>query len=664
MINQDILFYIKEQLRAGASREAIRSVLVDRGGWNPVDVDEALSFIANPSGRFAPAGAPQPAPSSSLVQQPREIFQPQQPTSPWGNTQAAPSQPVFQAQPVTPPTAAQNPWQQPAAAPAPAQPAPLPQQPQSFQPQPVASPMNYGGYAVNQVQMPAEPKPMTPIQPLTPVQPVMSSAPLYQAPQMQQPTAAPMGARPISQYQPIARTETPSTNPGIYAPTHVGEIPHFVGMPAESDVVIRERGGGSGKRIFKMLGIIILILAMLAGGYYAYVTYFNPSSGAVLGASFEKFGALTSYRYNVNIEAEATLSSSGRDELKDFGVVFPPDFGDETKFPLSIVLSGGVTQSDTGATYTTRYSIETQESAGASVSMRGEGVVSENLLHIKTDEIEGAEELNEIFAARQPLWLTVPHDEEITQDLPGEIIETLDIITRSPAVFEALTHSGALSVTSELPEGDDAGTPVRRFQFSLVSSNIDAALAALAPHDLPARFESILKTLVLTDGEVWLGKRDMLLRKVSFKVRTPEPIGSLSAFSAQVTATISDYNTTLTTPMLSSAESYVEHQQNVAIARRDTSVKNTLSTTRAIAESYYSKKKSYAGFCTSPDDLGAKSLIVPLEGLLGTGTVVCASTAKTFVIAAPISNSQYFCVDNLGSAIARDTKPTLSCQGE
>lgn len=51
MINQELLFYIKDQLRQGIPKEAIWDALIVRGGWNRSDLDEAFSFIVVPEGK-------------------------------------------------------------------------------------------------------------------------------------------------------------------------------------------------------------------------------------------------------------------------------------------------------------------------------------------------------------------------------------------------------------------------------------------------------------------------------------------------------------------------------------------------------------------------------------------------------------------------------------
>ena len=72
--------------------------------------------------------------------------------------------------------------------------------------------------------------------------------------------------------------------------------------------------------------------------------------------------------------------------------------------------------------------------------MHGEGVVSDNLLHIKTNDIEGAEDLKEIFAARQPIWLTTeggnPNGAQVLFLIDGAEPGDINAFERACLVFD------------------------------------------------------------------------------------------------------------------------------------------------------------------------------------------------------------------------------------
>ena len=55
MINQQLVDYVKQQMQAGISKDAVRKALSD-AGWPPADVDDSLK-AAEPAGAVQPSGA-------------------------------------------------------------------------------------------------------------------------------------------------------------------------------------------------------------------------------------------------------------------------------------------------------------------------------------------------------------------------------------------------------------------------------------------------------------------------------------------------------------------------------------------------------------------------------------------------------------------------------
>jgi hypothetical protein len=64
MVNQQLLDYIKQQLQQGANKEQIKNSLMSQG-WQARDIDEAFSFIENPTSQSQPVPPP-PQTISSL----------------------------------------------------------------------------------------------------------------------------------------------------------------------------------------------------------------------------------------------------------------------------------------------------------------------------------------------------------------------------------------------------------------------------------------------------------------------------------------------------------------------------------------------------------------------------------------------------------------------
>ena len=70
MINQDLVFYIKEQQRNGIPASVIKELLITRGGWKETDIDEAFKFITVGGTKEAVAPTPPPTPAPVVAPTP------------------------------------------------------------------------------------------------------------------------------------------------------------------------------------------------------------------------------------------------------------------------------------------------------------------------------------------------------------------------------------------------------------------------------------------------------------------------------------------------------------------------------------------------------------------------------------------------------------------
>lgn len=75
MFNQELINYIKEQLRIGTPKELVKDVLMTRGGWVSADVDEAIRLATGQPKVAAPAMPQQSLPPQPAVQ-PTQTFSP------------------------------------------------------------------------------------------------------------------------------------------------------------------------------------------------------------------------------------------------------------------------------------------------------------------------------------------------------------------------------------------------------------------------------------------------------------------------------------------------------------------------------------------------------------------------------------------------------------
>lgn len=129
MTTQELIFYIKEQLKGGIPPDVVKEVLITRGGWRAADIDEAFAFIGLGVGK-KPAPQPKPVAPSPVAQSVRIEPQRVELTAPTPKVE-----PPVEPKPVAPPAPT------PLANPAPVTPPPPVQQELQSQtsPTPIAS---------------------------------------------------------------------------------------------------------------------------------------------------------------------------------------------------------------------------------------------------------------------------------------------------------------------------------------------------------------------------------------------------------------------------------------------------------------------------------------------------------------------------------------------
>jgi len=556
MINQELLFYIKEQLSAGATKEMLRGVLIDQAGWEAQDVDEALKFVV------------------------------------------------------------------------------------SREPQVVE---------INKDDLPK----------VSVQENILAKTPLVQE------------DIKINNPSPISSAEKDSIN--VYAPTEVNKTPHFVGMPStrnsflskiessknealkNSHVEVVSKKRGLGRSLF--FGLIFAVL--VSGGLYVYRFYVNPTDDYILKSAYANFLQLESFTYTSDLTTEIEYSKEVEEVMQDLGIIIPPDMENSTSIPLSASFSGLFSNISGGMSSSLGFLLKTIDTKFVSVSFAGDAVLAKDTIYIKSTSSEGSEYFSDFFDIEKQTWFSFGLREKVDDKFATTIGSILHTMLSSRNLLEDFIKNDILTITSKLPEATLDDVDMVRYQFSL---NMDKVLESMSPE--PSATRNLLSSISVTDGEIFISRKDLFPKKVSFFVRPKNSISGAENLSLKVSTIISSVNTPAEIKPIPSAISFSERHKQLSDIWSDTQVKNTLATARAIADIYYSKKKSYLGFCKSSDDVGAASLIGPLEGVTGLGTVVCADTKKTFVLAAPLSGGRFFCVDNIASALTKEKAPTLSCVGE
>lgn len=572
MINQELLFYIKEQLRAGATKEMLREVLVSRAGWNSADVDEALRFVVAPEvGKVTPV-AP--------MAQPNQVAQ--MPNIAKNEALTKPEEKIVVDNKISQTSFSNN------------------------------NPIN---------------KPIVGVNPL---------------------------------------------GVDVYAPTQANKTPYFTGMPSMSALGVNKtkeiepsrntatplsyskKKKGLGRSLF--FGIIFASLVAL--GLYVYRFYINPTTDYILKSANSNFSELQSLTYNTTITGKIPYSYEIGEVMQDLGIIIPPDMVQNTEIPTVATFVGEISNMQTVSSSSVSFSVKTQDQKLIDTVFDGEAIYNKETVYLKLNEIKSVEYLSDFFGATDT-WFSQNLSEKVDDPFSQFIGSTFTGILSMHELVDLFIKNDVVVITSELPEAVIDDMDMVRYQFSF---STDKALEAISPE--PTHLRNLISNLNISDGEIFISRKTLLPYKISFVVRPKNDLNGAENISFKIETTLTGFDVPVETKPIPSSVSFTDRHKEITDKYRDTQIKNTLATARAIADIYYSNKKSYLGFCKSSLDVGAASLIGPLEGVTGVGSVVCADTKKTFVLAVPLSSGMYFCVDNIASALSREKAPTLSCVGE
>lgn len=562
MTNQELIFYIKEQLKAGIPAPLIKEVLVTRGGWRETDVDEGFRFIGV------------------------------------GGTKEAVS------------------------------------------------------------------KPETPLPPPIPAQqPVVES--------VRPATLAQNVAAPVSVTVPI---ESPAVSQmSVYAPTQANEVPHFEGMqtPEHQQIIEITKKRASQKRMILVITILVLILGVGAFCTYAYMYYLNPTPERVFSKMISSMQKVKGLHYMT--EAVTTLS------LPSVNLGTTQMSGDKAEQTVTLKGEGTVDISDR------------------------EHPTSESNFNLTTTLLPlnlsiATKSLNDIFYVQMPNmgaftalvapnlksgdWLSFSKADldQLALDTPAfkdrfhiDTAHVTDRITPEKRILllKLFIESKAFAHTVSQPNEKLDGTIMHHYQWTLDKEALRAFLEQAIPllSDMPLSntdtqaLTTFTHSFEITDGEIWIGMKDFLPHKIVFTLKAfnPESTNKISIASTTVAVAFSNFDKKLNIIAPANASSYYTLFRDARLKGKDAQLKAQLASARALAEIYYSSKKSYSGMCLSTD-ASISSMMSSVNTLISPDTLSCVDAKSTYRLYAHLltNPAHYFCVDSTGSAVELESSPISS----
>lgn len=537
MINQELLFYIKDQLRAGYPKEAIRDMLVTRGGWQAKDVDEVFAYIVSPK----------------------------------ENTLTPTTQTQFVATPA------------------------------------------------------------------------VSAAPLSIDP-VASPTAATEPNKPV---------DTRSIDMSFYQPTRATTPPMYEGMNhGQGSVAVAVGAPAKRRNRSAVVGVMLLILSLGGGVTYGYTQYWNPAPEQVIGRMLGRLSTMQSAKYTSTITAsfpgvDGALASVGLVRADTAPVGMPTQKGTT----MTLELSGDIRRDGQGVAGNSTGQVSLTDSMGK-VGGAFTGIFKDETIFMKVPNGLPADFAQLVAGAG-----LIPGDTVSVN--PGDVLNVSGqsstwSLTGSPAEFFAmLIDRNAVSLAGKLPDTSLNGSRVHHYQFSISRDAIAEILSTIVRKNgavTSADVQDMLKGIDFQEGEVWIGSYDFLPHQVSFSIRAGDP---LSPTRISVVIGMSDFDSAVSVIIPTDAKSLSLAVDSARGTIQTSMVKNTLAQVRAVAEIYYSTKRSYAGLCKSPIGL------LPIMTSLSTENApasACFDTAKGYAIGSSVAGTTpaYFCVDNSSTGEVHD----------
>jgi len=269
-------------------------------------------------------------------------------------------------------------------------------------------------------------------------------------------------------------------------------------------------------------------------------------------------------------------------------------------------------------------------------------------------------------------------------DFSEEDQKKFEEITKSASIAKILEKKGAESIREVLTykytfDLDQAGINAYALKVKeLIDSRPEKS--EVSPAFDPATINDTLNNIKNFKGEVWIGKKDKLPYKSAISFLFDETATNPEIpYTTDISMTIlmSDWNKPIVVERPEGAQDLKEigikgisissqkPSQLPAGNKKDPSADNfikfTLDDLRVKAELYRNASKDdfYQGFCKSPETQADLNMI---NNKIKPASAVCKDAFITFLIAAPLSDDTYYCVDDDRAATLKSLPAGRDCK--
>jgi hypothetical protein len=415
--------------------------------------------------------------------------------------------------------------------------------------------------------------------------------------------------------------------------------------------------------------IVFLILVAVGGGVFAYLTYFSSTPEKIIEKAIANFSKVESGQYYGTLNLQ--INSVGQNRIFDFSVpdnskivsnfsgVF--DRNDPADIKGSLLVDGSLETG--GETNTANFEIGM---AGNSLY----GLVNNVFLPQYPDTQRN------VISLMTSSWIKYDVPDNNGQKVSVSINEKIDNLFNDAQFKKDL--AGALDIkllAAEKIDGIDCYHAQINFEKDKTKIIISDILTAQGQSSDPSfdefynnLFDNILSK---SDTQIWIGKSDLLLRKLYFKSS-----GNINGIDASVDLSLGIKNqnqkvTIKPLPQLTKNWNDIKSsfgmisqepgQAQPTVTDNNVLIEAQLNQLMGVAQAYKQSKATYVGFISGTE---GKKIVGDITAL--GGNVAGVVTAKNMYCIATklLDNKGYWCIDSSGNALISNncTRKTYSCK--
>ena len=445
------------------------------------------------------------------------------------------------------------------------------------------------------------------------------------------------------------------------------------------------------KRIPTIIAIIICLL-LVGGGTFAYFNYFQ-SPERVCRKMIEKMEKVKSFEYSGTAKIEVEMSGENSLDSLLGGDNYPETaVPQNTKATLTLDVQGAFDRNDEqnqktysvldlnlgtlaeGVDFSLGLGLETKTIGKLSyfrlTKIPSLGIIDLNSLKNRWFEVD-VEKLSELLG---------PEAEEQLRKMEERQKGEAEQINR---LLEEFKESKTLKISEKLSDEKINNTNTYHYKFTIDKeeskkflrelikigeSNIEDESLKPKEEELGKGLDELLEKTELLGGEVWIGKKDSMLHKVSFEMATKKTKGVSMKFSGFLV--LKDFNKPVQIEIPSSAEPIEEIFKGLfggilgmdTESPKDRRIISDMDRLRSTAEVYRgNNNESYSGFCASEDENVLETDIksTPVGGL----EYNCYSNTidgSSYCVEVKLNSGKYWCIDSDLKSKEYDTNPVCA----